>query len=75
MVVYRLITCGTVEEKMYRKQVFKGGLARTGTEAGVQFRYFSHQVRWLLIVAEMFPSFLTGVDHMHCAVYVLYALF
>lgn len=44
VVVYRLITCGTVEEKMYRKQVFKGGLARTGTEAGVQFRYFSHQV-------------------------------
>ncbi len=23
--VYRLVTCGTVEEKIYRKQVFKGG--------------------------------------------------
>ena len=38
VVVYRLITCGTVEEKIYRKQVFKGGLSRTGTEQGVQFR-------------------------------------
>lgn len=38
VVVYRLITCGTVEEKIYRKQVFKAGLSRTGTEDGVQFR-------------------------------------
>lgn len=43
VVVYRLITCGTVEEKVYRKQVFKGGLSRTGTEDGVQFRYFNQQ--------------------------------
>ena len=41
----RLITCGTVEEKIYRKQVFKGGLSRTGTEDGVQFRYFSQLAR------------------------------
>ena len=27
VVVYRLITCGTVEEKIYRKQVFKQGLS------------------------------------------------
>ena len=47
VVVYRLITCGTVEEKIYRKQVFKGGLSRSGTEEGVQFRYFSQQVRCL----------------------------
>ena len=26
--MYRLVTCGTVEEKIYRKQVFKGGLSR-----------------------------------------------
>jgi len=30
-----------VEDKIYRKQVFKGGLSRTGTEEGEQFRYFS----------------------------------
>lgn len=28
VVVYRLVTCGTVEEKIYRKQVFKGGYDR-----------------------------------------------
>ena len=49
VVVYRLITCGTVEEKIYRKQVFKGGLSRSGTEEGVQFRYFSQQVIALLL--------------------------
>ena len=38
VVVYRLITCGSVEEKIYRRQVFKAGLSRTGTEEGVQFR-------------------------------------
>ena len=44
VVVYRLITCGTVEEKIYKKQVFKGGLSRSGTEEGVAFRYSSQQV-------------------------------
>lgn len=38
VVVYRLVTCGTVEEKIYRKQVFKGGLSRAGMEDGVQLR-------------------------------------
>jgi hypothetical protein len=33
-----------LKEKIYRKQVFKGGLARSGTEDGIQFRYFSQQV-------------------------------
>lgn len=44
VVVYRLITCGTVEEKIYKKQVFKGGLSKSGTEEGIAFRYFSQQV-------------------------------
>jgi hypothetical protein len=34
-----------VEEKIYRKQVFKGGLAKSGTEEGIQMAYFSSQVR------------------------------
>ena len=38
--VYRLITCGTVEEKIYRRQVFKSGLSRTSLQDGTQFRYF-----------------------------------
>jgi len=41
VVIYRLITCGTVEEKQYRRQVFKEGLSRTGMKEGEQMRYFS----------------------------------
>lgn len=44
VVVYRLITCGTVEEKIYRRQVFKGGLSRAGTRDEEQLRYFSYVV-------------------------------
>ncbi len=54
VVVYRLITCGTVEEKIYKKQVFKGGLSRSGTEEGIAFRYFSQQV---------LPHCLAGLQH------------
>ena len=45
VVVHRLITCGTIEEKIYRKQVYKGALSRTGTDEADPFRYFSHQAR------------------------------
>ncbi|KAK2656287.1 hypothetical protein Ddye_009339 [Dipteronia dyeriana] len=43
VVVYRLMTSGTIEEKIYRKQVFKGGLFKTATEHKEQIRYFSQQ--------------------------------
>ncbi len=56
VVVYRLITCGTVEEKIYKKQVFKGGLSRSGTEEGVAFRYFSQQVSAALACTSSFPG-------------------
>ncbi|KAJ7547607.1 hypothetical protein O6H91_08G094800 [Diphasiastrum complanatum] len=57
VVVYRLMTCGTIEEKIYRKQVFKGGLMKVATEQKEQFRYFSQQeLRELLTVPE------TGFD-------------
>ena len=39
VVVYRLITCGTIEEKIYRKQVFKGALMKTTSEKKQQFRF------------------------------------
>lgn len=55
VVVYRLITCGTVEEKIYKKQVFKGGLSRSGTEEGVAFRYFSQQVHAALACTTSLP--------------------
>eukprot|EP01083_Nonionella_stella_P117401 349841_1 len=41
VIVYRLITCSTVEEKIYRKQIFKNGLTRVATQAKEQYRYFS----------------------------------
>ncbi|XP_072974391.1 SNF2 domain-containing protein ENL1 [Typha angustifolia] len=41
VLVYRLMTCGTIEEKIYKMQVFKGGLFRTATEQKEQTRYFS----------------------------------
>ena len=44
MQVYRLICCGTVEDKIYRNQVFKGGLSRSGMQEGIPFKYFSEQV-------------------------------
>ncbi|KAG5393988.1 hypothetical protein IGI04_023951 [Brassica rapa subsp. trilocularis] len=43
VIVYRLMTSATVEEKIYRKQVYKGGLFKTATEQKEQIRYFSQQ--------------------------------
>ncbi|KAJ4897321.1 Protein CHROMATIN REMODELING 24 [Raphanus sativus] len=43
VIVYRLMTSATVEEKIYRKQVYKGGLFKTATEHKEQIRYFSQQ--------------------------------
>ncbi|XP_055959780.1 protein CHROMATIN REMODELING 24-like [Mercurialis annua] len=43
VIVYRLITCGTVEEKIYRKQIYKGGLFKIATEDKEQIRYFSRR--------------------------------
>uniref|UniRef100_A0A8C4XBN6 DNA excision repair protein ERCC-6-like n=1 Tax=Erpetoichthys calabaricus TaxID=27687 RepID=A0A8C4XBN6_ERPCA len=44
VIVYRLITCGTVEEKVFRRQVFKNSLIRqvTGDEMD-PFRHFTHE--------------------------------
>uniref|UniRef100_A0A3P8U8Q7 DNA excision repair protein ERCC-6-like n=1 Tax=Amphiprion percula TaxID=161767 RepID=A0A3P8U8Q7_AMPPE len=44
VIVYRLITCGTVEEKIYRRQVFKDSLITQNTgDKKNPFRYFSKQ--------------------------------
>ncbi|XP_076130489.1 DNA excision repair protein ERCC-6-like [Alosa pseudoharengus] len=44
VIVYRLITCGTVEEKIYRRQVFKDSLIRQTTGDNKNpFRYFTKQ--------------------------------
>jgi DNA excision repair protein ERCC-6-like len=49
VVIYRLITCGTIEEKIYRKQVFKGSLMKKVMERRDPYRYFtSEELRDLL---------------------------
>ena len=42
VIVYRMIMAGSIEEKMYEKQVFKDGL-RVVSERGASSRYFSDQ--------------------------------
>ena len=51
VIVYRLIMAGTVEEKMYEKQVFKDGL-RVVSERGSSKRYFSDQETKELFVLD-----------------------
>ncbi|XP_041500465.1 DNA excision repair protein ERCC-6-like [Microtus oregoni] len=55
VVVYRLITCGTVEEKIYRRQIFKDSLIRQSTgDKKNPFRYFSKQeLRELFTVGDL----------------------
>ena len=43
VIAYRLITAGTVEEKMYGKQVFKDGLRRTLCQTEDVSRYFDQR--------------------------------
>ncbi|KAK9521977.1 hypothetical protein VZT92_018478 [Zoarces viviparus] len=53
VVIYRLITCGTVEEKIYRRQVFKDSLIQQSTgDKKNPFRYFSRQDLKELFILE-----------------------
>uniref|UniRef100_UPI00358F0B99 DNA excision repair protein ERCC-6-like n=1 Tax=Myxine glutinosa TaxID=7769 RepID=UPI00358F0B99 len=58
VVIYRLITCGTVEEKIYRRQVFKESIIRqsTGDEKN-PMRYFTQQdLRELFVLDDTHVS-------------------
>lgn len=41
VIVYRLVTCGTVEEKIYMRQVFKNGLSNTVIKKTTTLGYFT----------------------------------
>ncbi|XP_026955424.1 DNA excision repair protein ERCC-6-like [Sagmatias obliquidens] len=63
VVVYRLITCGTVEEKIYRRQVFKDSLIRQTTgDKKNPFRYFSKQELRELFTIEDFQNSATQMQ-------------
>ncbi|XP_072132558.1 DNA excision repair protein ERCC-6-like [Mobula birostris] len=53
VLIYRLVTCGSVEEKIYRRQIFKDSLIRQSVgERKNPFRYFSRQELRELFVLE-----------------------
>uniref|UniRef100_W5UDP1 DNA excision repair protein ERCC-6-like n=1 Tax=Ictalurus punctatus TaxID=7998 RepID=W5UDP1_ICTPU len=58
VIVYRLITCGSVEEKIYRRQVFKDSLIRqTMGDKKNPSRYFSKQeLKELFTLEDMSSS-------------------
>ncbi|KAH0630950.1 hypothetical protein JD844_004358 [Phrynosoma platyrhinos] len=63
VVIYRLITCGTVEEKIYRRQVFKDSLIRQSTgDKKNPYRYFSMQELRELFTLEDTRSSLTQLQ-------------
>ncbi|XP_030161313.2 DNA excision repair protein ERCC-6-like [Lynx canadensis] len=62
VVVYRLITCGTVEEKIYRRQVFKDSLIRQTTGDKNPFRYFTKQELRELFTIEDFQNSATQLQ-------------
>ncbi|XP_049729255.1 DNA excision repair protein ERCC-6-like [Elephas maximus indicus] len=63
VVVYRLITCGTVEEKIYRRQIFKDSLRRQTTgDKKNPFRYFSKQELRELFTIEDFQNSATQLQ-------------
>ncbi|XP_020668323.3 DNA excision repair protein ERCC-6-like [Pogona vitticeps] len=63
VVIYRLITCGTVEEKIYRRQVFKDSLIRQSTgDKKNPYRYFTKQELRELFTLEETRSSATQIQ-------------
>ncbi|XP_032083092.1 LOW QUALITY PROTEIN: DNA excision repair protein ERCC-6-like [Thamnophis elegans] len=53
VIIYRLITCGTIEEKIYRRQVFKDSLIRQSMgDKKNPYRYFTMQELKELFILE-----------------------
>eukprot|EP00667_Euglena_gracilis_P015104 EG_transcript_15685 len=66
VVVYRLITCGTLEEKIYRHQVFKQGLAMNALGTESIYRHFTRKD-----MKEMFELGVTNVSQTADQLYAL----
>ncbi|KAK3606703.1 hypothetical protein CHS0354_012907 [Potamilus streckersoni] len=58
VIIYRLITCGTVEEKIYRRQIFKDSITRQTTGGSKNpYRYFSkYELRELFTLDDTYNS-------------------
>ena len=57
VIVYRLVTCGTVEEKILRNQIFKRGLHKIVLQQENQQRYFTKaQLRELFTLGRLDAS-------------------
>jgi hypothetical protein len=55
--VYRFVTCGTIEEKMYRRQIFKDGLCRTAmAQVNVARHFAKDELRDLFRVGDFDAS-------------------
>ncbi|XP_072164518.1 uncharacterized protein [Diadema setosum] len=70
VVIYRLITCGTVEEKIYRRQIFKESLTKQTTGSSKNpYRYFTRQELRELFVLDDPKSSRTQMqlEEMHAA--------
>eukprot|EP00042_Codosiga_hollandica_P056423 m.812556 g.812556 ORF g.812556 m.812556 type:complete len:1399 (+) comp59344_c0_seq2:163-4359(+) len=52
VVIYRLVTCGTVEEKIYRRQIFKNTLSKAATQSSKPLAYFTRQELRALFVLD-----------------------
>jgi len=60
VIVYKLICCGTIEEKIYAKQVFKKGISRSVQDNSNQYRYFEkNRLSELLATPKDFYSSVT----------------
>jgi len=54
VIVYRLVSCNSVEETVYKRQIYKGGLGKATLEKDAEntFKYFSNQDLFQILVRD-----------------------
>jgi DNA excision repair protein ERCC-6-like len=67
VIVYRLICSGTIEERIYEKQIRKSGLAQSTFVAESQFRYFdSNELKKFFTLGDIYDSkFMRDFNQIH----------